>query len=109
MQARRSLRWATEGLGRGSGAVLPLLRIHTHDPCYAEAARHTVDFDFPMPARDVEVHQQRRAGQTVGGSCCQGLLVDRRHQSWVPPPEGAVEVLVDHLRANLEQEVRSAW
>jgi len=25
-----------------------------------------------------------------------------------PPPEGAVEVLVDHLRANLEQEGRSA-
>ena len=30
----------------------------------------------------------KRAGQTVGGSRRDDLLVDRGHESWVPAPEG---------------------
>ncbi len=44
-----------------------------------------------------------RASQTVGGSRCEGLFVDGRHESWVPAPEGASEVLVEDLGADLEQ------
>jgi hypothetical protein len=49
------------------------------------------------------------SGTSRGSSRRQGLLVHRRHESRVPAMERVGEVLVEHLGADLEQEVRSTW
>jgi hypothetical protein len=48
------------------------------------------------------------SGTNPGSSPHQGLLVQRRHESQAPAMEGVGEVAVEHLGADLEQEVRSA-
>jgi hypothetical protein len=48
------------------------------------------------------------SGTNPGSSRHQGLLVQRRHESQAPAMEGVGEVAVEHLGADLEQEVRSA-
>jgi hypothetical protein len=49
------------------------------------------------------------SGTNRGSSRRQGLLVDRRHESRVPAMERVGEVVVEHLGADLEQEVHSTW
>ncbi len=49
------------------------------------------------------------SGTNRGSSAVRGCSSNRRHESRAPAMEGVGEVVVEHLGADLEQEVRSTW